>query len=145
MFGMTQDILILIPPFPSISFPGFLTLPTAYVTGNPVECVLHPRLWNTTEIWDPLGVGQMYHDEYEEENIGYQIGTVSPQAEQNSLGISSVLSRNSGIKNTKGKVATCKLTGKVASECQYQLRTHGMAQQDSMMRDSSHHIFPGRG
>ena len=47
------------------------------MTGNPVECVLHPRLWNTTEIWDPLGVGQMYHDEYEEENIGYQIGTVS--------------------------------------------------------------------
>ena len=42
-----------------------------------MECVLHPRLWNTTEIWDPLGVGQMYHDEYEEENIGYQIGTVS--------------------------------------------------------------------
>merc|ERR1719188_966036 len=55
---------------------GFLTLPTAYVTGNPVECVLHPRLWNTTEIWDPLGVGQIYQDEYEEENIGYQIGTV---------------------------------------------------------------------
>ncbi len=22
---------------------GFLTLPTAYVTGNPVECVVHPR------------------------------------------------------------------------------------------------------
>ena len=79
MFGMTQDILILIPPFPSISFPGFLTLPTAYVTGNPVECVLHPRLWNTTEIWDPLGVGQIYQDEYEEENIGYQIGTVSKE------------------------------------------------------------------
>ena len=66
--------LIASPPF---LLQGFLTLPTAYVTGNPVECVLHPRLWNTTEIWDPLGVGQMYHDEYEEENIGYQIGTVS--------------------------------------------------------------------
>ena len=25
---------------------GFLTLPTAYVTGNPVECVVHPTLWN---------------------------------------------------------------------------------------------------
>ena len=57
-------------------------MPTAYVTGNPVECVLHPRLWNTTEIWDPLGVGQIYQDEYEEENIGYQIGTVSPQSQK---------------------------------------------------------------
>ena len=28
---------------------------------------------------DPLGVGQIYQDEYEEENIGYQIGTVSRQ------------------------------------------------------------------
>ena len=36
---------------------GFLTLPTAYVTGNPVECVVHPDLWNKTQIWDPLGIG----------------------------------------------------------------------------------------
>jgi hypothetical protein len=58
---------------------GFLTLPTAYVTGNPVECVLHPRLWNKTKFWDPLGVGhitQEREDEYEEENVGYPIGAV---------------------------------------------------------------------
>ena len=74
---ITADNMFLIASPPFLLLQGFLTLPTAYVTGNPVECVLHPRLWNTTEIWDPLGVGQMYHDEYEEENIGYQIGTVS--------------------------------------------------------------------
>ena len=61
----------------SLFIPGFLTLPTAYVTGNPVECVLHPRLWNTTSLWDPLGVGHIYQDEYEEDNVGYQLGTVS--------------------------------------------------------------------
>ncbi len=56
--------------------PGFLTLPTAYVTGNPVECVLHPNIWNTTSFLDPLGVGHILKDEYEEDNVGYQIGTV---------------------------------------------------------------------
>jgi len=55
---------------------GFLTLPTAYVTGNPVECVLHPDMWNKTSLWDPLGVGHIYQDEYEEENVGYPLGTV---------------------------------------------------------------------
>ncbi len=40
-------------------FSGFLTLPTAYVTGNPVECVLHPDVWNSTSLWDPLGVGHI--------------------------------------------------------------------------------------
>ena len=70
---------------------GFLTLPTAYVTGNPVECVLHPRLWNQTTLWDPLGIGnaqlglrgsdgrgQSFDDEYEEENVGYPINQVPP-------------------------------------------------------------------
>ncbi len=57
-------------------FPGFLTLPTAYVTGNPVECVVHPELWNKSQIWDPLGVGHIYQDQYEEEYIGYPIGSV---------------------------------------------------------------------
>ncbi len=47
------------------------------MTGNPVECVLHPRLWNKTEFWDPLGVGHIYQDEYEEENVGYPVGAVS--------------------------------------------------------------------
>ncbi|XP_059090515.1 uncharacterized protein LOC131886258 isoform X2 [Tigriopus californicus] len=56
---------------------GFLTLPTAYVTGNPVECVLHPNLWNKTSLWsNPLGVGHLYQDEYEEESMGYPVGTV---------------------------------------------------------------------
>lgn len=57
---------------------GFLTLPTAYVTGNPVECVVHPDLWNKTDIWDPLGVGKtnVFEDQYEEEYIGYPIETV---------------------------------------------------------------------
>ena len=66
-------------------FSGFLTLPTAYVTGNPVECVLHPRLWNKTEFWDPLGVGHIYQDEYEEENVGYPVGAVSSQYFDRSL------------------------------------------------------------
>ena len=59
-------------------FSGFLTLPTAYVTGNPVECVVHPDLWNKTDIWDPLGVGKtnVFEDQYEEEYIGYPIETV---------------------------------------------------------------------
>ena len=57
-------------------FSGFLTLPTAYVTGNPVECVLHPKLWNKTRVWDPLGLGHIHQDEYEEENVGYPVGTV---------------------------------------------------------------------
>ena len=56
---------------------GFLTLPTAYVTGNPVECVIHPDLWNKSKIWDPMGVGQFYEDQYEEEYVGYPITEVS--------------------------------------------------------------------
>ena len=64
--------------FDWFSLLGFLTLPTAYVTGNPVECVLHPELWNQSHIWDPLGVGQIYKDQYEEENIGYSVGSVRP-------------------------------------------------------------------
>jgi len=61
---------------------GFLTLPTAYVTGNPVECVVHPSLWNKTNLWDPLGIGlidskgQSLDDEYLEENYGAPINTV---------------------------------------------------------------------
>ena len=67
------------------SFPGFLTLPTAYVTGNPVECVLHPSLWNESGVWDAVGVGQLPigsrplpndDAEYEEENIGYPVSSV---------------------------------------------------------------------
>jgi hypothetical protein len=58
-------------------FSGFLTLPTAYVTGNPVECVLHPSLWNKSHVWDPLGVGQVYTDQYEEDNVGHPVTTVS--------------------------------------------------------------------
>ena len=46
------------------------------MTGNPVECVLHPSIWNTTSLMDPLGVGHIINDEYEEDNVGYQIGTV---------------------------------------------------------------------
>ena len=54
-------------------------MPTAYVTGNPVECVVHPDLWNKTDIWDPLGVGRtnIFEDQYEEEYVGYPIETVS--------------------------------------------------------------------
>ena len=59
---------------------GFLTLPTAYVTGNPVECVLHPSLWNDSGVWNAVGVGQMPigndDAEYEEENIGYPVSSV---------------------------------------------------------------------
>ena len=46
------------------------------MTGNPVECVLHPKLWNQTHMWDPLGVGHIYQDEYEEDNVGYPLGSV---------------------------------------------------------------------
>ena len=67
---------------------GFLTLPTAYVTGNPVECVVHPDLWNKTSLWDPLGIGRVrvdslssqessLDDEFVEENYGAPINTVS--------------------------------------------------------------------
>ena len=67
--------------------PGFLTLPTAYVTGNPVECVLHPSLWNDSGVWDAVGVGQMPigssigndnddDAEFVEENIGYPVSSV---------------------------------------------------------------------
>ncbi|XP_071748623.1 uncharacterized protein [Lepeophtheirus salmonis] len=59
---------------------GFLTLPTAYVTGNPVECVLHPDIWNKSKIFDPMRVKQIDfyddNDEYNEENSGYPINTV---------------------------------------------------------------------
>ena len=58
---------------------GFLTLPTAYVTGNPVECVVHPDLWNKTKLWDPLVIGRVsvdLEDEYVEENYGTPITTV---------------------------------------------------------------------
>ena len=58
-------------------FAGFLTLPTAYVTGNPVECVIHPEIWNKSKIWDPQAVGQIYEDQYEEEYVGYPIESVS--------------------------------------------------------------------
>ena len=67
---------------------GFLTLPTAYVTGNPVECVLHPSLWNDSGVWDAVGVGQLPvgnpigndnddDAEFVEENIGYPVSSVS--------------------------------------------------------------------
>ena len=61
----------------SVYLSGFLTLPTAYVTGNPVECVIHPDLWNKSKIWDPMGAGQFYEDQYEEEYVGYPITEVS--------------------------------------------------------------------
>lgn len=47
------------------------------MTGNPVECVIHPDLWNKSKIWDPMGVGQFYEDQYEEEYVGYPITSVS--------------------------------------------------------------------
>ena len=28
------------------------------LSGNPVECVVHPDLWNKTKLWDPLGIGK---------------------------------------------------------------------------------------
>ena len=64
-------------------FAGFLTLPTAYVTGNPVECVVHPAIWNRSKLWDPQGVGRIsqnvvFEDQFEEENVGYPLGSVSP-------------------------------------------------------------------
>ena len=74
-------ISISIKIFYIYDFIGFLTLPTAYVTGNPVECVLHPSLWNESGVWDAVGVGQMPigndDAEYEEENIGYPVSSVS--------------------------------------------------------------------
>ena len=76
---ITFDFVILIR---NILLSGFLTLPTAYVTGNPVECVVHPSLWNKTNLWDPLGIGlidskgQSLDDEYLEENYGAPINTV---------------------------------------------------------------------
>ena len=66
---------------------GFLTLPTAYVTGNPVECVVHPDLWNRSQLWDPLAIGRAslapgprtdnLEDEYVEESYGAPINTVN--------------------------------------------------------------------
>ena len=47
------------------------------MTGNPVECVIHPEIWNKSKIWDPQGVGQIYEDQYEEEYVGYPIESVS--------------------------------------------------------------------
>ena len=55
------------------------------MTGNPVECVIHPDLWNKSELWDPLGIGRVsldpvternLDDEYVEENYGSPINTV---------------------------------------------------------------------
>ena len=55
------------------------------MTGNPVECVIHPDLWNKSELWDPLGIGRVsldhvternLDDEYVEENYGIPINTV---------------------------------------------------------------------
>lgn len=75
---------IYVHKFTRVTLPGFLTLPTAYVTGNPVECVIHPKLWNQSSLMDPLGIGlvdslgQSIDDEYEEENYGYPISQVSP-------------------------------------------------------------------
>ena len=70
----------------SFLFLGFLTLPTAYVTGNPVECVLHPDLWNKTELFDMSSgtVGKISsrmlepdrEDQYDEENYGYSVDSV---------------------------------------------------------------------
>ena len=34
------------------------------MTGNPVECVVHPDLWNKTKLWDPLGIGRVSIDTY---------------------------------------------------------------------------------
>ena len=58
------------------------------MTGNPVECVVHPDLWNKTSLWDPLGIGRVrvdslasqetsLDDEFVEENYGAPINTVS--------------------------------------------------------------------
>jgi hypothetical protein len=33
-------------------------------------------------VFDPLGVGQVYTDQYEEDNIGYPVTTVSPVLRQ---------------------------------------------------------------
>ena len=44
--------------------------------GSQVECVLHPTLWNKSHVWDPLGVGQVYTDQYEEDNVGHPVTTV---------------------------------------------------------------------
>jgi len=57
------------------------------VTGNPVECVVHPDLWNKTKLWDPLAIGRVrietwkeneenVDDEYVEENYGSPINSV---------------------------------------------------------------------
>jgi len=34
-------------------------------------------LWNKSHIWDPLGVGQVYTDQYEEDNVGHPVTSVS--------------------------------------------------------------------
>ena len=81
-------IYVHLSKFELLLIPGFLTLPTAYVTGNPVECVLHPSLWNDSGVWDAVGVGQMPigssigndnddDAEFVEENIGYPVTSVS--------------------------------------------------------------------
>ena len=57
------------------------------MTGNPVECVVHPDLWNKTKLWDPLAIGRVrietwkeneenVDDEYVEENYGSPINSV---------------------------------------------------------------------
>ena len=51
------------------------------MTGNPVECVLHPELWNKSRLWEPSGgVGRIssniIEDQYDEENYGYSVSSV---------------------------------------------------------------------
>ena len=55
------------------------------MTGNPVECVVHPDLWNRTKLWDPLGIGRVsldLDDEYMEENYGTPVNTVRRTPEE---------------------------------------------------------------
>lgn len=57
------------------------------MTGNPVECVVHPDLWNRSQLWDPLAIGRAslapgrstdnLEDEYVEESYGAPINTVN--------------------------------------------------------------------
>ena len=62
------------------------------MTGNPVECVIHPDLWNKSTLWDPLGIGRVsldptternLDDEYVEENYGSPINTVRESEKTN--------------------------------------------------------------
>ena len=59
------------------------------MTGNPVECVVHPDLWNRSQLWDPLAIGRAslasgrstdnLEDEYVEESYGAPINTVNTE------------------------------------------------------------------